>query len=210
MEDGDHLEKWSSLENGITKRAIAREAYITILSRGADVESFVTWLMAGTGATAGLLIANIGTVADTLGRGGLSWVLYLLTAALVFGLFAKASAVFIPSNASQLKDGRERLNAVFLKHREKRKEIEEVAHRIGRSAPATFTVQDTLDELVKPFPWTGKLVVYFITRKQIANQEENGDLYLALRGWRLQVQMCSLQLMAVIAALVSVAIHVLN
>ena len=203
MEDGDHLEKWSSLENGITKRAIAREAYITILSRGADVESFVTWLIAGTGATAG-------TVADTLGRGGLSWVLYSLTAALVFGLFAKASAVFMPSNASQLKDGRERLNAVFLKHREKRKEIEEAAHRIGRSAPATFTVQEALDELVKPFPWTGKLVVYFVTRKQIANQEENGDLYLALRGWRLQVQMCSLQLVAVIAALVSVAIHVLN
>lgn len=81
MEDGDHLEKWSGIKNGITKWAIAREAYITILSRGADVESFVSWLMASTGANAGLLIANIGTVADTLGRGGLSWVLYSLTAA---------------------------------------------------------------------------------------------------------------------------------
>lgn len=140
MEGGDHLEKWSGLENGITKWAIAREAYITIFSQGADVESFVSWLMASTGATAGLLIANIGTVADTLGRGGLSWVLYSLTAALFFGLFAEASAVFIPSNASQLKDGRERLNAVFSKHREKRKEIEEVAHRVCRSASATFTV----------------------------------------------------------------------
>ena len=210
MKDVDHLTEWSRLQNEITVHAMAREAYITILSRGPEVESFATWLMAGTGATAGLLIVNIGAVTDTVGRGGVQWMLYSLIASLAFGLTAKAIAVFAPSNVANLKDGRDRLDVVLEKHQAKRKQIEEMAESSGRPVPASFTIQEALNELIRPFPWTVKLIFHFVMRKQIIEKEQNGDLHLGLRGWRLQVQMCVLQLLAVLTTLVSVAIHVLN
>lgn len=131
MENTDHLANWSRLENGITLNALKRAAYTSMLARGPQVESFATWLMAGAGATAGLLVANIGSVTDAIGRGGVQWVLYSLTASIFFGLASKAFAVFIPSNAAQIADARASIAAVLERHGAKRKEIEAMAQKMG-------------------------------------------------------------------------------
>lgn len=210
MEQPDHLGKWNRIQNEETTHSLVESMYLALLLRVPEIDAFVTWLLAGTAATAGLLVANIHAITETLGRGGVQWALYSLTSSLVFGVAAKASTVFIPSNAAHIRDGRQRIASILKSHREEREKIKAAAGAANAAVPPDILIQDVLQQFARPMPWWVKLVFFRVMKKQIDVKERHGDLHMAVRGWQWQTGLCFLQAAAVLMALISVAVHVLD
>lgn len=60
-----------------------------MLGTNEAVDRFVNWMFAGTGAVAGVLIANVSSVAPLLSVRGLYWIFILLGISALFGLVSK-------------------------------------------------------------------------------------------------------------------------
>lgn len=210
MEQPDHLGNWNRITNEETTHSLVGSMYFALLLRVPEIDAFVTWLLAGTAATAALVVANIQAVTETLGRGGVQWALYSLTSSLLFGIAAKLSTLFIPSNAAHIGASRERIGSILKVHREEREKIKAVAVAGNASMPPDIQINDVLEQFARPMPWWVKLVFFRNMKKQIDGKERHGDLLLAVRGWLWQSGLCFLQAGAVLMALISVAVHVLD
>ncbi len=208
MNQPDPLSEWSRIENAETAHALARQAYLSMLSRIPNIDAFVTWLLAGVGATAGLLVANISSVGDALGRGGVRWVLCSLAASIVCGLLARIAVIFFPTEVDYFKTISEGISSILKAHSVKRELIKETAVKSNKPVPEDMTMQQALDELIRPFPKITKLLFKLVMKRMIARKERHGDLHMALRGLRWQLAMCFWQVVFVIVALLSVAINV--
>ncbi|MGN6313383.1 MAG: hypothetical protein ACTHMO_06455 [Rhodanobacteraceae bacterium] len=64
-----------------------------MLATNEAIDRFVNWMFAGTGAVAGVLIANVNSVAPFLSTRGLYWIFILLGSSAVFGLLSKISGL---------------------------------------------------------------------------------------------------------------------
>lgn len=210
MSDEDPLLKWSRTENEETTQALVYESYVSILARGGQVESFATWLLAGTAATVGLMVAHVAEVSEALGRSGVQWALYSLVASMLFGLASKAVIVFLPTDPIRFRDTDDRLKSVMAKHRETRSKLKTTAEQSGKPVPVDISIEQVLREFARPLPALWRFFFWRVVIKWIGNRERIGHLHIALRGFFWQIQMCFLQVAAAFVALVSVAIHVVG
>jgi hypothetical protein len=74
---------------------LVRLTYIGVLSTAEPVGEFSTWLLTGTAAILGLIIANISSISPAIWGIGLSWGLALLTISIVAGVIAKQLGIAI-------------------------------------------------------------------------------------------------------------------
>ena len=205
MSEEDPLAVWSSETNRLTIAALARNVYIPILSRAKLLEDFVTWLLAGTGATAGLFVANLGAVSTVLGRDGTQWFLYSIVGSLALGLVAKSVAIFVPVGVLDLEEARRLLLAVHENHHAEREKIEAAAIASRKSIPPNYTDEELVAEVTRPFPRTARWLFKLVMHRAKEKQSLNSDMDLPLRAWRLQIQLCTFQLVLALVALLSVA-----
>lgn len=202
----DPLLEWNRLENENAKHSLVSEMYFGMLVKSPQLETFSTWLLAGVGATASLMITNAESITKTLSPDGFKAALYSLIASALCGLLAKAITVFFPSNGKDQEAFRARLMATIVQHGEERKKIEEAAKVRGITDLPDLEMPEIMLEFVRPLPFWIKwaLAIYL---KRIAG-ERNADLHLAVKAFVWQVNFCFLELVAYITFLGVVAHYV--
>jgi len=202
----DPLFEWNRLENENTMHSLVAEMYLGMLVKSPQIETFATWLLAGVGATASLIITNAESITKALSPEGFKAALYCLIASALCGLLAKAITVFFPSNGKDHEAFRAKLMALIVQHGEERKKIEAAAKERDVVNLPDLEISEMMREFVRPLPFWTKWVLAIYLRK-IAG-ERNADLHLAVKGFIWQVNLCFLQLLGYIAFLGCVAHYV--
>ncbi len=159
--NNSHLEDWSRLTNENTKHALVSAAYVGILSRSPQADSFITWLLAGAGATAALMISNITTLSSALTLQGLHMCLSLLALSAIFGLFAKSASIFVPVDGSAQAQLHEQMLGIMVAHGDERARIIEQAEALGSHVPEDMQIADVVSEMIRPLPFLTRWIVLF-------------------------------------------------
>ncbi len=197
----DPLKEWSRLENENTTHALVSAAYVGMLSRAPQVDAFTTWLLAGTGATAGLLVANVGTISGALSVAGFQLCLSLLAISSLLGLFTKCAAAFFPIDGERQAALQAQSLKILETHGETRKQIEESAKKRGVEAPPDIEIMAVLNEFMRPLPlWAKWFVMLYIKKKQ--HDRQIGYL-LPIRAFMWQTNLCFLQALFFLAFVVA-------
>ncbi len=87
------LREWNRLARENTENAIISSMFESMARASDPIDSFSTWLLAGTAAVASFLIANSEKLIPIITRDGFIWCGYLLCFSCVFGLIAKMYAL---------------------------------------------------------------------------------------------------------------------
>lgn len=85
----DPLFEWNRLNKENAENAIASLMLRNLVSATHVFESYCTWLLAGTGATAALFVANVESVLPYLSAAGFKWCGLLLVTSGVCGIVSK-------------------------------------------------------------------------------------------------------------------------
>lgn len=126
----DPLFEWNRLENENSKHAVVSTMYLGVLARSPHIEAFTTWLLAGTGAAATLLIANIQSISAVIGRDGFQICMSLLVVSALFGLFTKCATVFFPVNSEAQTKLNESIVGLLGAHSVERKKLKRMRRNV--------------------------------------------------------------------------------
>lgn len=203
--DEDPLQAWSRIANENTKHAAVSAAYVGMLSRSPQIDSFSTWLLAGTGATASLLVANIADITAALSVPGFKICLSLLAIAALFGLFTKCASVFLPIDGERQAALQQQMLDIFTTHGETREKIEESAQLRNLPPPPDIDLGDIITELLRPMPFWARWLTQLYLKKHKDNRQIG--YLLPLRAFIWQVNLCTLQALFFVAFVVATILH---
>lgn len=205
MIEQDPLIEWNRLENENTKHAVVSAMYGAMLKRSSQVEVFVNWLLAASGASAALLIANLQVATNSLTSKGFSFCIYALVVSALCGVLAKCTTVFFPTGGDEQQTLRDKLGLVFNAHNEEREKITELAKAQGLAAPPDLEMEAIFSEFLRPMPFWAKWFLLLYGRKN--SGERQGDLHIAVRAFMWQCDFCFLQAISYISFLVLIAAY---
>lgn len=205
MTDPDPLFEWNRLANENTKHAVVSAMYFGMLKRSPQIEVFVNWLLAASGASAALLIANLKVATASLTSKGFSFCIYALVVSASCGVLAKCTTVFFPTGGDDQQSLRDKLGLIFNAHNEEREKIIKSAVDRGLAAPPDMEMAAVLSEFLRPMPFWAKWLLFLYGRKK--SGEHHGDLHIAVRAFMWQCDLCFLQAFSYITFLVLIAVY---
>jgi hypothetical protein len=152
----EDLKAMAENANSRAEKEFLRIVASSILSSSPIIDKYSTWLLAGCGAIASIMIANISAVIPFLGTFGVKLSLYLLTISAVIGLLQKARAIKVQSFseiAERLYTGPEPL---WAKHQQAFEQLWKIAAEQGidfRIGPALNLerIRNEMAALTPPF-----------------------------------------------------------
>ena len=149
----------------------------SIVGSSPILDKFSTWLLAGCGATAALMITNVKSIIPFLGTSGFTISISLLILAAVAGLLQKFRAIMVQcfyEFTEKLLVGSNSLQTNHLKaFEELRKEAEE--HNVKFNAVPDIDIGKIKNEFSKITP-------FLLRKKALKNFEKGSQDYL--HGWR--------------------------
>ena len=158
-EDLDPLLEWNRLNKSNAENALTSAMFTSLISTSSILDTFSVWLLAGTGATAALLVANADRLIPFLGAAGFKIAGAILVASTIFGLLSKARGVQCQIAYANELQIRERMNPILEKHSVDEDKIAEAASLRGIELVTELDIQRVLSEFAKPFPkWVGWLM----------------------------------------------------
>lgn len=159
MAEPDPLIEWNRLNKENAENALISAMFSSLISTSPVIDRFSSWLLAGTGATAALLVANADKLVPFLSNAGFRVTGALLVASAVFGLISKARAVQCQIGADNDQRIRELMRPILEKHSQDEEKIQGFAETRGSSLATELDLGRVLSEFAKPFPrWVGWLL----------------------------------------------------
>ena len=169
------------------------------------IDNYSTWLLAGCGAIAALMINNVKSIVPFLGENGFKLSVYFLACSVVFGLLQKYRSLCIKAFndfSEKIIGGANSLNSL---QQEAFQELYQEANQFGIQLETKPNV-----DLEKIRSEVSNLLPFFLKRKAMKNFDEGAKDFL--HGWRKmiksfkhQVVYFCLQLLLFIAFLVYAA-----
>lgn len=204
----DTLTDWNRLNIENTENKLVSVIYENIIESTSLIESYSTWLTAGTAATVGLLITNVSTILPFLTATGFKTTGLLLVASILCGVCSKFFAIqcFIADKQSETKT--QKVSTVMAAYQEDVRKIEALAKQQGRTLSTDLNMVRVLNTFSTPFPWWFKR---FILPRMIrgANNPHAGYL-IPLRFYRAQCISAFLQVIVILAGSVTAFIYSQN
>ena len=159
------LREWNRLARENTENAIVSSMFESVAKASDPIDSFSTWLLAGTAAIASFLIANSEKLIPIITRDGFRLCGVFLCLSCVFGLVAKMYAL---RSKIGIELG-EMVRATFKEHlasyQEQEKKIQEGANFWGITLETGIRVERVLREFYTAFPkWIAWLAYRHINK----------------------------------------------
>jgi hypothetical protein len=159
MTDPDSLAEWNRLNKANAENALTSAMFSSLISTSPVIDRFCSWLLAGTAATAALLVANADKLVPFLGEAGFRIAGVFLVVSGVFGLISKACAVQCQISIENEQRVRDFMSPILDKHAQDEEKILEFAQARGVSLLTELDLGRVLAEFAKPFPrWVGWLL----------------------------------------------------
>jgi hypothetical protein len=158
-EQEDSLSEWNRLNKTNAENALASAMFAGLLSTSPIIDTFSVWLLAGSGATAALMVANADKIIPFLGQSGfkISGVALVLSA--LFGVLSKARAVQCQIGYGNQQKITELMKPILDNHLAHEEKINEAAASRGISLATAVDLERVTSEFTKYFPkWAGWLV----------------------------------------------------
>ena len=155
-QDNEHIENlrsWNSLNKSNAEKELSRVIFESINGSSPVLDRFSQWLMAGTAATAALLISQIGSLVPIISMRGFKTALVMLIVSAVFGLLAKRNAIICQISVQIGRSIRDSANAIFLEFDKAKEEIDTRAAQAGLELDTDLSFSNVIEEFVEPFPW---------------------------------------------------------
>lgn len=151
------IDELAKITKSQTELKVAKVFFDSVLTSSPVIDRSASWLLAGVGATAALIVANLEGTSSFIGRGPVSVVLWLLLIAGLFGLAQKYTAVLVQIQLHVDKKIKRGLQPVFDEHERKEGEIEELAKKHNLTVNTEIDLLNSIEEIRKIVPWYQRL-----------------------------------------------------
>jgi hypothetical protein len=201
----DPLIEWNRLNKDNAEQALVSVMFMNIVSRSPQIDTFSTWLLAGTGAAATLMIANIQNMIQAFGRHGFKVTLSMLAISSLLGVLAKCVYIFFQTGGETQEKLLQQIKPILDKHHEDEQKIIESAKTRGLFLKTELSMEKVLSDFAAPFP---KLPRWFMTRYLIKHKDNRqvGHL-LPIRMFQWQSSLSLLQGLAFISFIIAAIVY---
>lgn len=127
--------------------------YTSVFEMSPLVDRFATWLLAGIGATAALIIANIESISNIVPFTHIKNGLWVLTISALFGFVEKFLALDIQTTAAQELKLRQILKESSEEFYRRMEGVKLVAAAKNMDIKAEVDIKGALDKFAKAHPW---------------------------------------------------------
>ena len=159
MASPDPLLEWNRLNKENAENALTSAMFSSLVATSPIIDQFSVWLLAGTGATAALLVANADKLVPFLGDFGFRICGAVLVVSAICGLISKARAVQCQIGIENEQRVRELMRPILDKHAHDEEKILEFAEARGVPVETELDMGRVITEFAKPFPkWVGCLL----------------------------------------------------
>lgn len=159
------LHEWNDLARENTENAIISSMFESMAKAIDPMDSFSTWLLAGTAAIASFLIANGEKLIPLMTKDGFIWCGLLLCLSCVFGLFAKIYALRSKISVEVNSLVRSTLTEHLTSYEQQEKMIKEGAEFWGITLETGVRLERLLKEFYSAFPkWVAWLAYRHINK----------------------------------------------
>ena len=152
-DDNEKLKKDAEDLQAKTEERLLRAYVSSLLSTSPAIDKFSTWLLAGIGAAATLLITNIESISRIASFENIKWALLLLIVSGLFGVLEKYLALDIQGNLSQEKSLRDILAPLSADYQFRKSVIEGRAEVDGKSINVKIDIKKVLNQYAALHPW---------------------------------------------------------
>lgn len=153
----------------------------SVIGTSPAIDSYSTWLLAGCGAIAALMVNNVKSIAPLLGNNGFKISIYLLVCSVVAGLFQKYRSLCIQSFtalSNELINGSNSLNSI---QQQAFQELYQEAQKNGIQIDVKPAID--INKIKNEF---SNLLPFFLHRKALMNFEKGAEDHL--HGWRKMIK----------------------
>lgn len=165
------LLEWNRLARENAENAIVSSMLVATSKASKPIDSFTTWLLAGTAAIAAFLLGNADKLIPVLGQPGFR---SIGAALCVSGLFGLLSKIFAVRHKVALETGKaveKTFGEHLAKHEEEESKIQDSAAFWGITLNSGIRMDRVLREFLAPMPWWVRLGAMRYLRKHGNNPQ---------------------------------------
>lgn len=202
-EPDDPLLEWNRLNKENAEHGFVSALYQSMSETSPLVEKFSVWLLAGTGATAALLITQIESILPYLSEPGFKACLIVMVLSAIAGFVAKYYSLRCEIQNGIQSKLTELVKPVLDKHEADEEKIQEYAKQRGIALQTELDFSSIMNEFSRPFPFWVK---WLIARKVA---KENGDrqvgFHIAVKAYMSQIRWTFFQVVLFLAFILTAA-----
>lgn len=146
------LDNWAEINKKNAEIGFTEGLFTGALVSSSIIDKFSTWLLAGTGATAALMIANFDKLSPVLGGGTFRQSIYLLVVSALFGFLAKYKSIHCQILLATGEEIKKRVLPVLKKHGEDEEKIEGMAKEHDIEVNTKMDLEYVFKEYCRAFP----------------------------------------------------------
>ena len=156
----DPLIEWNRLNKENAEHGFVTSLYQSLAETSPLLDKFSIWLLAGTGATAALMITQIESILPFLTEKGFKACLVVLVFSSISGFFAKYFALRCEIQTKVQSKLSELVGPILDKHSDDKRKISDFAKKRGIEIQADLDFSNIINEFSRPFPrWIRWLIV---------------------------------------------------
>lgn len=153
LNSDEPLVEWNRLNKENAEQDVVSALYQSMSETSPIVEKFSVWLLAGTGATAALLITQIKSILPNLSVEGYKACLVMLVVSAISGFVAKYYSLRCEIQFKMQSKFLELVKPVFEKHEEDEVKIANYATQKGLVLSTDIDFINIMNEFSRPFPF---------------------------------------------------------
>ncbi len=146
------LDNWAKNNSETAETNIVEGLFIGAMDASPIIDKFSTWLLAGTGITAALMITNLNKLVPLLSYTILKQSIYILIILALFGFLAKYKAIFCQIMLATEKEMKKRVMAAVDEYEKTENEIIEMAEGHELEVITDLDITVVYKEYCKAFP----------------------------------------------------------
>ena len=146
------LNNWANLNNKNAEIGFTEALFTGVLVSSSIIDKFSTWLLAGSGATAALMIANLDKLSPVIGVTTFRQSIYILVISALFGFLAKYKSINCQIIFSTGEEIKKRILPVLKVHEEDEEKIESMAKEYEIEVNTKIDIEFVIKEYCRAFP----------------------------------------------------------
>lgn len=146
------LDNWAEINKKNAEIGFIEALFTGTLVSSSIIDKFSTWLLAGTGATAALMIANLDKLSPVLGVATFKQSIYLLVVSALFGFLAKYKSIHCQVMFATGEEIKKRILPVLVTHEEDEEKIEGMAKEHDIEVNTEMDLEFVIKEYCGAFP----------------------------------------------------------